>query len=196
MQCRRYLLPDKTYCGLLRFAFGQGRERRVKIVFLTFTGAVVGVSLRARANTSKAFMKGALGPSSLDVQATNPLELDLDAIIDKLKKIAGSGVVGVEEAGGGARAPGGPATAPGRQASSAVVGEGDINVRRGGSASLLLPRVPPSPLPPRLLSPPPPPQLATYLKAMEEEIRNTGNVFDEDEGLLDMLFPKEKTPTV
>ena len=47
--------------------------------------------------------------------------------------------------------------------------------------------------------PHPPPhtlQLATYLKAMEEEIKATGNVFEEDEGMLDVLFPKEKEPTV
>jgi hypothetical protein len=99
-ECRRYLLPDKTYCGLLRCAFGQGRERRVKIVFLTFTGATASVVARARANNAKAFMKSALGVSSLDIQATNPLELDPESIVDKLKKIAGTGVVGVEEAGG------------------------------------------------------------------------------------------------
>ena len=47
-----------------------------------------------------------------------------------------------------------------------------------------------SPSPPLTL------QLATYLKAMEEEIKATGNVFEEDEGMLDVLFPKEKEPTV
>jgi len=136
-ECRRYLLPDKTYCGLLRFAFGQGRERRAKIVFLAFTGAQAGVAMRTKFGNAKPYMKEALGTSSLDVQATHPLELDVESIVDKLKKIVGSGVA-VEEGGGvgegaGARAGAGGGGSggggSGRQASSAKLGEGEINVR-------------------------------------------------------------------
>ena len=140
-ECRRYLLPDKTYCGLLRFAFGQGRERRVKIVFLTFVGATATVGKRALASNSKAFMKSALGASSWDVQATNPLELDVETILDKLKKIAGTGVSGVEApsitgegaaAGGGGGGGGGGAISrlPSRRG-SATLGEDEITVRGG-----------------------------------------------------------------
>jgi hypothetical protein len=31
---------------------------------------------------------------------------------------------------------------------------------------------------------------------MQEEIKATGNVFEEDEGMLDVLLPTEKEPTV
>ena len=69
--------------------FGQGRFRRTKWIFFTFSGPKVGVVKRSKAQSSRAAMKAALGHASVDLQVTSLDELTLELVIEKVRKLPG-----------------------------------------------------------------------------------------------------------
>jgi hypothetical protein len=69
--------------------FGEGRFRRTKWIFFTFSGPKVGVVKRSKAASAKSYMKSALGPCSIDLQVTSLDELTLKDVIDKVRKLPG-----------------------------------------------------------------------------------------------------------
>jgi hypothetical protein len=88
-ECVKWLKDDENYYGILRMGFGEGKFRRTKWIFFTYSGPKVGVVKRSKANNAKSNMKSALGPCSVDMQVTSVDELSLPLVIDKVKKIPG-----------------------------------------------------------------------------------------------------------
>jgi len=88
-ECVKWLKDDESYFGVLRMGFGEGKFRRTKWVFFTYSGPKVGVVKRSKATNCKTNMKSALGPCSVDMQATSADELALPLVIEKIKKIPG-----------------------------------------------------------------------------------------------------------
>lgn len=82
------LAPDAFFFGLLRLGFGTGRFRRTKWVFFVWSGPSVGVAKRGVAASKRKDMKARLGPASVDIEATAPEDLSLEAVIAKVKKAA------------------------------------------------------------------------------------------------------------
>jgi len=82
----KWLKDDQSCFGLLRMGFGSGRFRRTKWIFLVWSGSKVGMVKRAKAAGNRGAMKGKLGATSVDIEATSAEDVTLEAIIDKVRR--------------------------------------------------------------------------------------------------------------
>lgn len=83
-------MKDDDACyGILRLSFGDGPYRRVKHVFIGYCGPKCTIAKRAKYQSCKVFMAGALGTHyALTLQLSNPDDLALADVIGRIKKTA------------------------------------------------------------------------------------------------------------
>ena len=89
-ECIKYLKGGEVYYGLLRLGFGQGRFRRTKVVFFSWTPSglpSLSVSQRKLMAETKGSMAEKLGGFAIELQASVLEDLSLPLLLDKAKKI-------------------------------------------------------------------------------------------------------------
>lgn len=81
------LADDAVQFGVVRMSFGAGRFRRTKWIFVHWLGPSCGALRRGRDNAALGSIRPALGPTSADLQADERQEMELEAVIDRVRRI-------------------------------------------------------------------------------------------------------------
>lgn len=84
-EMRRMITDDLVAFGLLRLSFGSGKFKRTKFIFATICGPKAPITMRGKLAGSKAYMRQALSPYNVELQANDASGLDLQTVIDKVR---------------------------------------------------------------------------------------------------------------
>ena len=79
------LASDEVLFGLLRMGFGRGAFRRVKHIFIHWSGADVNPLKRGQHNANEEAIRKLVGPVNLSHFATEIDEMNLNDLLDKVK---------------------------------------------------------------------------------------------------------------
>ena len=85
-EMKNWLKDDQVLFGLVRMGFGCGRFRRIKWIFICWSGSGVGHIKRARAQSNRGTLKTKLGATSVDIEAACAEEITLDIVIEKVRR--------------------------------------------------------------------------------------------------------------
>jgi hypothetical protein len=84
-EMRRMITEELVAFGLLRLSFGSGKFKRTKFIFATICGPKAPITMRGKLAGSKAYMRQALSPYNVELQANDASGLDLQTVIDKVR---------------------------------------------------------------------------------------------------------------
>lgn len=86
-EMRTFLPEDKVLFGLVRAGFGSGAFKRVKWVFVHWTGPKCPMVKRGKWNAEKSAIQELLSPYSLDLTVNTPEEAELEVVVDAIKAV-------------------------------------------------------------------------------------------------------------
>ena len=86
LELLRWLEPDAVYFGLLRMGFGSRRFRRTKWIGFIWSGPRAGAMKSAQIMRARTLVKGRLGPTSVEIEATDLAGLSLEEVIEKVRR--------------------------------------------------------------------------------------------------------------
>ena len=84
-EMKKSLASDEVFFGLLRMGFGRGAFRRVKHIFIHWSGADVNPLKRGQHNANEEAIRKLVGPVNLSHFATEMDEMNLNDLLDKVK---------------------------------------------------------------------------------------------------------------
>jgi len=80
---------DRLY-GFIRVNTGDEMSKRVKFALITWVGPTVGALNRAKMSTDKMVVKNVIKNFAIEIQATEPEDLEESSILDALRKAGGA----------------------------------------------------------------------------------------------------------
>jgi hypothetical protein len=86
-EMRDFLAEDRVLYGLVRAGFGAGAFKRVKWLFLHWTGPSVSMVKRGKWNAEKDGMQELMRPFTMDMTANSTEETEVDLVVDAIKAV-------------------------------------------------------------------------------------------------------------